>query len=40
MAEANVNMIANEDAPAPPDYIMDSYDKYGIIGMGNFLSMF
>lgn len=31
LAEANVNMIANEDAPAPPEFIMETYDKYGIM---------
>lgn len=28
---ANINMIANEDMPAPPDYLMDIYDKYGLL---------
>jgi len=31
MAMANVNMIASEDAPAPPDIVLDSYDKYGLM---------
>jgi len=31
MALANVNMVASEDAPAPPDYVLDSYDKYGLM---------
>ena len=31
LAEANINMIANEDMPAPPDYLMDIYDKYGLL---------
>jgi exo-1,4-beta-D-glucosaminidase len=31
LALANVNMIANEDAPSPPDEIMESYDKYGLM---------
>ncbi len=31
LAGANVNMIANEDMPAPPDYLMDIYDKYGLL---------
>lgn len=31
LAEANVNMIANEDMPSPPDHIMDIYDKYGML---------
>jgi hypothetical protein len=31
LAEANINMIACEDMPSPPDYIMDIYDKYGLL---------
>ena len=31
LAKANVNMVASEDAPSPPDIVMDSYDKYGIM---------
>jgi hypothetical protein len=31
MAEANVNMIACEDMPSPPDRLMDVYDKYGLL---------
>lgn len=31
LAEANINMIANEDMPSPPDHIMDIYDKYGML---------
>jgi exo-1,4-beta-D-glucosaminidase len=31
MAEANVNMIACEDMPSPPDFLMDIYDKYGLL---------
>jgi hypothetical protein len=31
MAEANVNMIACEDMPSPPDQVMDVYDKYGLM---------
>lgn len=31
MAEANVNMIACEDMPSPPDQVMDVYDKYGLL---------
>jgi beta-galactosidase/beta-glucuronidase len=31
LAVANVNMVASEDAPSPPDIIMDSYDKFGIM---------
>ncbi len=31
LAGAHVNMIANEDMPAPPDFLMDIYDKYGLL---------
>lgn len=31
LAKANVNMVANEDAPSPPDLVLDSYDKYGLM---------
>ena len=31
LAKANVNMVASEDAPSPPDIVLDSYDKYGIM---------
>jgi len=31
LALANVNMVANEDAPSPPDLVLDSYDKYGLM---------
>ena len=31
MANANVNMIACEDMPSPPDHVMDVYDKYGLL---------
>jgi len=31
LAKANVNMVANEDAPSPPDIVLDAYDKYGIL---------
>jgi hypothetical protein len=31
IAEANVNMIACEDMPSPPDQVMDVYDKYGLL---------
>ena len=31
LAKANVNMVANEDAPSPADVILDSYDKYGLM---------
>lgn len=29
--EANVNMIACEDMPSPPDHVMEVYDKYGLL---------
>lgn len=31
LAEANVNMVASEDAPSPPDMVLDAYDKYGLM---------
>jgi len=31
LAEANINMIACEDMPSPPDHVMDIYDKYGLL---------
>jgi hypothetical protein len=31
LAMANVNMVANEDAPSPPELVLDSYDKYGLM---------
>lgn len=31
LAEANINMIASEDMPSPPDYVMDICDKYGML---------
>ena len=31
LAESGVNMIANEDMPAPPEYVMETYDKYGLM---------
>jgi hypothetical protein len=31
LAMANVNMVASEDAPSPPDVVLDSYDKYGLM---------
>jgi hypothetical protein len=36
LAKANVNMVANEDAPAPPEIVMDSYDKYGLMAWETF----
>jgi beta-galactosidase/beta-glucuronidase len=31
LAEANVNMVASEDAPSAPDIVLESYDKYGLM---------
>jgi len=31
LANANVNMIACEDMPSPPGYVMETYDKYGLL---------
>lgn len=31
LAESNVNMIANEDMPSPPNHILEAYDKYGLL---------
>lgn len=31
MANANINMIACEDMPSPPDEVMEVYDKYGLL---------
>ncbi len=31
LAKANVDMVASEDAPAPPDIVLDAYDKYGLM---------
>jgi hypothetical protein len=31
LAEANVNIVGNEDAPSPPDDVIESYDKYGLM---------
>ena len=31
LAGANVNVLASEDMPSPPDYIMEAYDKYGLL---------
>ena len=31
LANANVNMIANEDMPAPPEHVMEAFDKYGLL---------
>ena len=31
LAKANVNMVASEDAPSPPEVVLDSYDKYGLM---------
>lgn len=31
LANAGVNMIANEDMPSPPEAVMETYDKYGLL---------
>ena len=31
LAESGVNMIANEDMPSPPEHVMETYDKYGLL---------
>ncbi len=31
LANANVNVLANEDMPSPPGYLMETYDKYGLL---------
>ncbi len=31
LAEANVNIVGNEDSPAPSEDVIESYDKYGIM---------
>lgn len=31
LAEANVNIVGNEDAPSPSDETIESYDKYGLM---------
>ncbi len=31
LAEANVNIVGSEDAPAPTDDVIESYDKYGLM---------
>jgi len=31
LAEANVNIVGSEDSPAPPDDVIESYDKYGLM---------
>jgi len=31
LAHANVNVLANEDMPSPPEYILEAYDKYGLL---------
>ncbi len=36
LANANINMIASEDMPSPPDYIMDACDKYGLLTWETF----
>lgn len=31
LAESGVNMIASEDMPSPPEHVMETYDKYGLL---------
>ena len=31
LANANVNILACEDMPAPPEHLMETYDKYGLL---------
>ena len=31
LANANVNIVANEDMPSPPSHVMETYDKYGLL---------
>ena len=31
LAEANVNIVGNEDDPSPTDDVMESFDKYGLM---------
>ena len=31
LANANVNMIGSEDMPSPPEHVMETYDKYGLL---------
>jgi beta-galactosidase/beta-glucuronidase len=31
LAEANVNILGNEDAPSPSEDVLESYDKYGLM---------
>jgi beta-galactosidase/beta-glucuronidase len=31
LAESGVNMIACEDMPSPPEHVMETYDKYGLM---------
>ncbi len=31
LASTGVNMIANEDMPSPPEEVMETYDKYGLL---------
>ena len=40
MAEANINMIASEDAPSPSEAMMDSYDKYGLMVWETFFQCY
>lgn len=31
LAESGVNMIGSEDMPSPPEHVMQTYDKYGLL---------
>ncbi|MDR3625970.1 MAG: hypothetical protein P4L45_04025, partial [Ignavibacteriaceae bacterium] len=40
LANANVNLISNEDQPAPPEDYMEAADKYGLMQWGIFYQCF
>jgi hypothetical protein len=40
LAEANLNVLGNEDAPAPSEAVMDSYDKFGLMAWETFQQCF
>jgi beta-galactosidase/beta-glucuronidase len=31
LANANINVVGSEDVPSPSDYVIESYDKYGLM---------
>ncbi|MGC1392523.1 MAG: hypothetical protein WA816_15920 [Bacteroidales bacterium] len=37
LSKANVNMVAIEDATSPPDIVLDSYDKCGLMCWETFI---